>query len=74
MHSYRFRLLDYHDKCFRILAKVKQTASGEQIIVICDQYNIRVHESIPSAGNKLIMDATSNLDRNYSKKCPLNVS
>ena len=49
------------------LAKVKQTATGETIIAICDQFNKRVHENIPSAGDIMIMDATANLDRNDSK-------
>ena len=49
------------------LAKAKQTATGETIIAICDKFNRRVHEHIPSAGDILIMDATANLDRNDSK-------
>ena len=49
------------------LAEVKQTASGETIVAICDSFNRRVHENIPAAGDMLIMDATANLDRNDSK-------
>ena len=49
------------------LAKVQQTATGETIIVICDEFNHRVHENIPAAGDLLIMDATANLDRNDTK-------
>ena len=49
------------------MAKVKQTASGETIIAICDEFNHRVHETIPAAGDLLIVDATSNLDRSDTK-------
>ena len=48
----------YNEERGEELAKVKQTASGETIIVICDQFNRRVHENIPSTGDILIMDAT----------------
>ena len=48
-------------------AKVKQTLGGETIIAICDSLNIRVHESIPAAGDLLVMDATGNIDRFDSK-------
>ena len=48
-------------------ATVKQTLGGETIIAICDSLNIRVHESIPAAGDLLVMDATGNIDRSDSK-------
>ena len=34
---------------------------------ICDEFNHRVHENIPAAGDLLIMDATANIDRMDSK-------
>ena len=46
------------------LAEVKQTASGETIVAICDSFNRRVHENIPAAGDMLIMDTTANLYMN----------
>ena len=49
------------------LAKTKQTVSGETIIVICDQFNHRIHENIPAAGDILVVDATANLDRSDTK-------
>ena len=42
------------------LAKAKQTTASETIIAICDEFNQRVHENIPAAGDLLIMDATAN--------------
>ena len=49
------------------LAEVKQTATGETIVAICDSFTRRVHENIPALGDMLIMDATTNLDRNDTK-------
>lgn len=40
---------------------------GETVIAISDAFNQRVHENIPAAGDLLIADATSNLDRNDGK-------
>ena len=57
----------YNDKRGGIYAKAKQTDDGETVIAICDAFNQRVHENIPAAGDLLIADATSNLDRNDSK-------
>ena len=57
----------YNNDRGKELAKVKQTETGETIVVICDEFNRRVHENIPSAGDILIMDATSNLDRMDTK-------
>ena len=59
------------------MAKVKQTDKGETIIAVCDKFNRRVHENVPSAGDLLIMDATANLDRDDTKifhlMCPSTV-
>ena len=49
------------------LSEVKQTATGETIVAICDSFNRRVHENILAAGDMLIMDATANLNRNDTK-------
>ena len=48
-------------------AKVEQTTEGETVVVIIDAFMRRVHKSIPQAGDIMIMDATSNLDRSDTK-------
>ena len=51
---------EYNNERGYELAKVKQTATGETIIAICDEFNHRVHDL-------LIMEATANIDRIDSK-------
>ena len=58
---------EYNNERGYELAKVKQTATGETIIAICDEFNHRVHENIPAAGDLLIIDAMANIDRMDSK-------
>ena len=58
---------NFNEKRREEIVRVKQTHDGETIIAICDSLNRRVHETIPAAGDLLIMDATANLDRNDSK-------
>ena len=52
------------DKCY---AKIAQNEDGESVIVIVDPFMQRVHENFPQAGDIVMCDATSNLDRNDSK-------
>ena len=48
-------------------ARIAQTDSGETVIAIADPFMQRVHGIIPQSGEIVMMDATSNLDRNDSK-------
>ena len=48
-------------------AKIAQTDSGETVIAIVDPFMRRVHETVPQSGDIVLVDATSNLDRNDSK-------
>ena len=47
-------------------ASVEQ-AEGQTIVVIVDPFMRRVHQNVPQAGDVLLMDATSNLDRSDTK-------
>ena len=47
--------------------KMKQSPSGETIIVICDPFMRRVHQVIPQSADLVLLDSTSNLDRSDSK-------
>ena len=48
-------------------AKIAQSDSGETVIAIVDPFMRRVHETVPQSGELVLIDATSNLDRNDSK-------
>ena len=48
-------------------AKIAQSDTGETVIAVCDPFMRRVHGTIPQCGNIVLIDATSNLDRNDSK-------
>ena len=47
--------------------KMQQLESGEIVVAICDKFCRRVHENVPQAGDIVLMDATSNLDRHDTK-------
>ena len=49
------------------LAKMSQTENGETIVAICDSFFCRVHENLPQAGDIVLVDSTSNLDRHDTK-------
>ena len=51
-------------KCY---AKITQTEEGESCVVICDPFMHRVHAMVPQSGELVLIDATSNLDRNDTK-------
>ena len=55
-----------HEKGF-VAAKLERTSNGEIIIAICDSFCRRVHKHVPQAGDIVLMDATSNLDRYDTK-------
>ena len=48
-------------------AKIAQSPTGETVIAVVDPFMRRVHETIPQSGELVLIDATSNLDRNDSK-------
>ena len=48
-------------------ARIAQTDSGETVVAIVDPFMRRVHQIIPQAGDLVLIDATSNLDRNDTK-------
>ena len=50
-----------------VLAKIAQTEQGETIVAVCDAFSRRVHENLPQAGDIILVDATSNLDRQDTK-------
>ena len=61
------RINTYNEKHGETLAKIAQTEGGETIVAICDKFNRRVHERLPQAGDIVLVDATSNLDRHDTK-------
>ena len=48
-------------------AMIAQTEDGESVVVICDPFMHRVHSMVPQSGELVLVDATSNLDRNDTK-------
>ena len=59
--------LTYNTKNNEILAKIGQTEDGETCVAICDKLNKRCHENLPQAGDLILVDATSNLNRQDTK-------
>ena len=55
-------------------AKIAQSETGETVIAIVDPFMHRVHKTIPQSGELVLVDATSNLDRNDTKLFHLCVS
>ena len=49
------------------LQKMEETADGEFIVAICDKFCRRVHENVQQAGDIVLVDATSSLDRHDTK-------
>ena len=45
------------------LAKIKQTATGEVIVVVCDPLSRHVHLNLPQSADVIFIDATSNIDQ-----------
>ena len=45
------RIKDYNENHGKELAKIRQTQDGETIIAVCDDFNRRVHERVPQAGD-----------------------
>ena len=58
-------------------SRIAQSPSGETVIIIVDPFMRRVHSYIPQAGEIVMVDATSNLDRLDTKlfhfMCPSTV-
>ena len=52
------------EKCY---ARIAQSEEGETAVVIVDPFMYRVHQTMPQSGDIVMVDATSNLDRNDSK-------
>ena len=48
-------------------ALISQTDSGETVAVVCNPFMRRVHQYIPQSGELVLIDATSNVDRNDTK-------
>ena len=61
------KVADYNEKHNRELAKIDITETGDVIVAICDDFCRRVHETVPQAGDIVLVDATSNLDRHDTK-------
>ena len=57
----------YNEDRGKILAKIEQTANGETCVAICDNFNERCHENLPQAGDLVLVDTISNLDRQDTK-------
>ena len=57
----------YNDNHGKILAKLEQTANGETCVAICDNFNGCCHGNLPQEGDLMLVDATSNLDRQGTK-------
>ena len=52
------------NKCY---ARIAQSEEGETAVVIVDPFMYRVHNNMPQSGDIVMVDATSNLDRNDCK-------
>ena len=61
------RIKNYNEKHGLEFAKIAQTEQGETIVAVCDLFSRRVHENLPRAGDIILVDATSNLDRQGTK-------
>ena len=69
------KVKDYDDQCKKEFplpagesyAMIAQTPEGQTVVAIVNPFMRRVHEIIPQSGELILMDATSNLDRNDSK-------
>ena len=48
-------------------AKIAQSEQGQTVVAIVDPFMRRVHQVIPQSSELILMDATSNLDRNDTK-------
>ena len=48
-------------------AAISQTEKGETVVAVVDPFMRRVHGNIPQCGEIVLIDATSNLDRNDVK-------
>ena len=57
----------YNEKNGSEVGKIEVAATGEIIVAVCDAFCRRVHKHVPQAGDIVVMDATSNLDRHGTK-------
>ena len=57
----------YNERNGMELATIAQTEEGETVVAICDIFSRRVHDCLPQAGDIVLVDATSNLDRQDTK-------
>ena len=48
-------------------ARIAQSDQGQTVVAIVDPFMRRVHQVIPQSAELILMDATSNLDRNDTK-------
>ena len=48
-------------------ARIAQSKQGQTVVAIVDPFMRRVHQTIPQSGELILIDATSNLDRNDTK-------
>ena len=61
------KVKEYNERNNEELAKIIQTDDGDTVVAICDHFCRRVHEHLPQAGDIVLVDATSNLDRQDTK-------
>ena len=61
------RVKIYNEKNGTEVGKIEVAANGEIIVAVCDAFCRRVHKHVPQAGDIVLMDATSNLDRHDTK-------
>ena len=61
------KIKQYNDRHGLKVAKIAQTEKGETIVATCDPFCRRIHENLPQAGDIVLVDATSNLDRQDTK-------
>ena len=61
------RVRAYNERHKQELASITMTESGNVVVAVCDEFSRRVHETLPQAGDIMLVDATSNLDRHDTK-------
>ena len=66
-HKAEERVRMYNEKHDMVFAETAQTEQGETTLSACDAFFRRVHENLSQAGDIILVDATSNLDRQDTK-------
>ena len=61
------RVKIYNEKNGSEVGKIEVAANGEIIVAVCDDFCRRIHKHEPQAGDIVLMDATTNLDRHDTK-------